>query len=72
MAIKKFPLNNICLEGSIELSGDKSISIRTILLSAWAPPSMIFIIGLDGVSIHIIHVFFFVAATTVSNWVIST
>ena len=36
MAIKKFPLNNICLEGSIELSGDKSISIRTILLSAWA------------------------------------
>ena len=36
MAIKKFPLNNICLKGSIELSGDKSISIRTILLSAWA------------------------------------
>ena len=36
MAIKKFPLNNINLEGSIELSGDKSISIRVILLSAWA------------------------------------
>ena len=36
MAIKKFPLNNICLKGSTELSGDKSISIRAVLLSAWA------------------------------------
>jgi len=36
MAIKKSPANNINLQGSIELSGDKSISIRVILLSAWA------------------------------------